>query len=429
MFKSFTNIIYSNKLFKETAWSALSKLVAFISFALLQVALARQLGRDLFGTWSFYLSLISVLALMSQFGINASSKIFIAKFAKTRLLSKVLTHTLVIRLVVSLLFCIFLSLIFEPFLARFIKPVFQSLLLPSILFIYFSNITEYFKSIFMGLHRLKYTFFVSTTEHILKLMFVIISLFLSTSVISVVFGYVVAYIFASLIGLFILINNYSLNISLKQFESTIIKNIMRYSAPLFLANIGILLSIELNTIMLGIFSSNVEVAKYSLVGQLVQKFQHISIIITAGSMPIFANINKNNITHLKNTFNSLLGIITKLYIFFAISLLSIAHLVIPFVYGPEYKGSVTTLYLLLPYFIAFSFATFLNSFLDYQVLVWKRATLLFIFVIINIALNVLLIPKYGANGAAISSSASYLPYTFLVYLESKKQFSIHNFKE
>ena len=92
------------------------------------------------------------------------------------------------------------------------------------------------------------------------------------------------------------------------------------------------------------------------------------------------------------------------------------------IFGKEYLGSVLPLQILTFYIICFSFSIFLSSLLDYQGKAKKRAVNLSFTLIANIILNYILIPPYGAIGAAIATSTSYLPYIILNFIEVRKTF-------
>ena len=85
----------------------------------------------------------------------------------------------------------------------------------------------------------------------------------------------------------------------------------------------------------------------------------------------------------------------------------VAGLFIPLVYGEAYRPSVGVLRLLLPGIVAFSIFRVLNVDLAGRgrpaVALWSVAPA----VALNVALNFLLIPRYGIEGAAVASSLSY----------------------
>ena len=68
--------LLKNKLIKETLWGFATKGVSFVLFMALNIFLARILGVEDFGLWSFLFAIISGIFLISMFGINASRKIY-----------------------------------------------------------------------------------------------------------------------------------------------------------------------------------------------------------------------------------------------------------------------------------------------------------------------------------------------------------------
>ena len=103
-----------NKLLKETSWSFVAKGIAFLLYFSLNVHLARTLGIDRFGTWSFFFSILTIIILLSHFGINASAKKYVAQYNKTSELNNVLKSSLKLRLIFSLTFTIIIILVHEP---------------------------------------------------------------------------------------------------------------------------------------------------------------------------------------------------------------------------------------------------------------------------------------------------------------------------
>jgi len=69
-----------------------------------------------------------------------------------------------------------------------------------------------------------------------------------------------------------------------------------------------------------------------------------------------------------------------------------------------------------------SFTIFYNALLDYQGLAKRRALNFMLTLVATIVLNLVLIPRYGALGAAISTTTAYAPYLILNGLEAKKVF-------
>jgi O-antigen/teichoic acid export membrane protein len=113
-----------------------------------------------------------------------------------------------------------------------------------------------------------------------------------------------------------------------------------------------------------------------------------------------------------------------MYIYGTIALIVVflAPYLIPLIFGDQYSGSILPFQILIFYSVTFAFSIQISSFLDYRGLARKRVKNLILIIFLNLLLNFLLIPRYGAVGAAIGTSVSYLPYVILNYFEVKQEF-------
>jgi len=397
------------------------KACTFPLFFILNIFLARTLGVDKLGEWSFFFSIFTTILLISNFGIKASMK-FIAEHNHTENLIQVLNDATKLRVICISLFAIAL-LIFGDYLAILIKrPDFASLFSWAALLLFVTGFVEYLKHVFTGLHRIKYTFIVNVLELGLKVSFVILLLNFSLDLKNIVWAFTIAVTVSVLVGFYLLYKNFHThtNTSNKKY----FKEIFNYSIPLFLVSIGFSIATEVDTIMLGLLSTNAEVGVYAIAKQIVVKLPHFSYAIAMGTMPIFAKITVDNNLKLKQLFIRLLSINGLVFIPVVLGILFLGPFLIPLIYGADYVAAVLPLQILTVYLLVFTFTVFFNQLLDYQGLAKIRAINIFISTVLNICLNYWLIPRYGAVGAAISTSISYFPYLILNAYEARKLFSI-----
>lgn len=412
MFKNLILKIYKNKVLKETSWSFLSKGIAFFFYFLLNIILARSFGPSNFGFLSFFFSIINLFLLFAHFGINISAKKYVAQYSKTKNLKAVILSSLKVRIFFSLVFVLFFLFAHKTLVNLLKRPEFDILFFLSVPFLFFGTIVEYLKEIFQGLHRIKYKFFINLFEYGLKFIFTILFfLFIKKSFAIVINAYTFALLITSCVGLQILYSKFYKN--LKSSRMNFKKNILRYSLPLFITNIGFFVSAELNTIMIGLMRDSVEVGIYSVAKEIVVKLPHLAMAISAGAMPVFARLDQNNKKDLRRFFYKLLKINVGIFGTISLVILSTSWFFIPLVYGFGYLKSVLPLILLTPYLFLFSCSVFLSALLDFQGKAGKRARNLVIAIVLNLILNFLLIPRLGASGAALTSSISSIPYVLL----------------
>ena len=372
-----------------------------------------------FGIWSFFFSILTIIILISYFGINASTKKIVAQYNKTNELNNVLKSSLKLRLIFSLIFIIILVLVHKPLAILIGRPEFAPLFLLSAPLIILTGLVEFLKNIFMGLHRIIYNFIVNLLEYGLKLVLVITFLKVSLDLSNIVNSFTIACLITSVIGFYILYAKFYRE-NKTHVENDFTGKIFRYSIPLFFITIGFLIATEVDTVMLGLLSTDAEVGTYAVAKQIIIKLPHISLAMAMGTMPVFAKLNDDNKEELKKLFFKLLRTNALIFVIIALAIVFLSPFFVPLVFGIEYNSSVLPLQILTIYLVGFSFSIFLSTFLDYQGLAKKRAVNLSVSMVLNIVLNLILIPEYGAVGAAIATSVSYLPYIYLNWIEVRK---------
>ena len=412
------SILTRNKLVKETAWSFLAKGISAIFFIGLNVFLARYLGPARFGTWSYFYSILSIILLLSYFGINGAARKYLAQFNNTDQLGAILKSSIKIRVFYSFLFAVVFLCLHRLLATILNRPDFELLFRTALPLIFLAGLVDFFKHAFEGLHRLKYAFIVTLFEHSLKLIITITALLFINGLITIIYSFNLVFFVTAIIGSYFYYYHFYKNnrVGLERFELDILK----YSLPLFLVSIGFAVAVELDVLMIGILSVDSEVGIYAVAKQIIVKLPHLALAIALGTMPVFAQLNSSNKTELIKLFQKLL--ITNSYVFgfIGLFLLTTSWFFIPLIFGEEYTASVAPLMILICYLLLFSYSIFLSSLLDYQGMAAKRAVNLIITIALNILLNTLLIPRYGAIGAAIGTSVSYMPYVFLNWLEVRK---------
>lgn len=416
--------ILGNKLLKETSWSFLTKGVSFVLFIGLNIFLARALGPEGFGQWSFFFSVITIIFLLSYFGINSSSQKFAAQYNKTNELKPVLASSFRLRIAVSLLFSILLLLLHRPLALLLGRPEFEPLFLYAVPLVFLAGFVEYLKQVFAGLHRIKYNFIVNLLEYGLKLAFAVGFLYLSISLFSIVSAFSLALLFSSLIGVYLLYARFyrdlegsAHGVDRERFTGSILK----YSLPLLILSIAFLVATEIDTIMLGLLSTDTEVGIYAAGKQIITKIPHISLAIVMGVMPVFAKLNNSNHEELKDLFNKLLKVNAVILIPIAVFLLVFSGYFIPLIFGEEYSAAVLPLQILTIYLLCTSFSKPLGQFLNYRGMAARRVVYTSGAVLLDIILNLLLIPQYGAVGAAAATSVAFIPLVLLNWLEVKRE--------
>ena len=408
-----------DKLVRETIWGFATKGITFILFILTNIFLARTLGAELFGRWSFLFSILTIIFLISYFGINSSSKKYVAQYNGTVYLNNVIRDSLKVRCIASLCFFI-LFLILAAALAFIpdgpeLKPIF---ILSSPLIITM-GILYYTKDVYSGLHEIRYNFVLNLVEYGLILFIVMFLFRFEISLPNIVFSMIAATAIAASLGLYFLLRNFYKRTRVAR-ERFFLKDVLGYGLSLFFISVGFLILTEVDVVMLGLLSSEFELGIYAVAKKIVIKLPHVSLALAMGTMPVFAKLNKDNLENLKKLFYRLVRFNIAAFSLIVVLIIAFSKYFIPLLFGEAYISSVLPLNILSVYIFFASVSVLLAQFLDYRGLAKKRMTNLLASLAINISLNLLLIPKYGAVGAAAATLISYTPYFLFNWIAVKR---------
>ena len=178
--------------------------------------------------------------------------------------------------------------------------------------------------------------------------------------------------------------------------------------------------------MLGLFSTKAEVAAYSIVKNLCSKATHVNYALTVGTVTSLSVITAENFEEKKREFHKVYRVNLWITIIVSAALMFIGPAAILFLYGAKYAEAGIIIRLLVPYYAMQGISNFCSAFLDFRGKARLRSICYVSIIIINLLLNYLWIPLYGAKGAALATDLSLIPYTVFVIISSFRQFYKRN---
>ena len=416
--------IKSNTMMVNSVYSLSAKAVTMIFFFVFDILCARILETDAYGEWVYFYAIITIIYSVVWFGVNVSSKIFIAK-AETSKRMEIFASALLLRLIVSLvLTLIYLIIVFAMWriqlfdVAKYAHLPQMLLLGSSVVFL--NSCSEFFKEIFVGFIDFKALLVISSCEYAGYFVFGLAGLLISKSVYCIIFGFLISLLLTVLVGFWIILNNYHLEKT--HFRREIIisegKNIFKYAKYIALSGIGAILLTEIDTFMLGYFREGYDTAVYSIAKQISSKAIHVNLALSTSMMPVFANITVENVKAKKKQFKKVMFCNAAVTFGITIFLALLGNFAIRILYGEKYLFAAKVLYFLLPYYVMSSFSKFLVLFLDYQNKAKVRSIVFFMTIVFDIILNAVLIPGFGAVGASVATDLALTPYLVFLFLEA-----------
>lgn len=417
------------KLFKNTVYSLLGKAIGMAFLVLLDILLARKLNVDQYAEWVYFFSIVSMLFFIGWIGINMSAKIIVSRCMEESSINACIKGGFLLR-IISGMICSLILMIIMVFLSEKLGyplkyPNLKNMFWLSGFLIFFNATTEFFKEIFIGVTNFKAVFGITVMEYFGYFVYSFLFLLFSGNVYSVVIGYIASGMTVFALGTIFLVKDY--HITCKQDREIVfqyIKRIVRYSIPMMLAGIGVIILIEIDTVMLGILSSKTEIAAYNIAKNINSKATHINYSLCVGTMTTFAVVSKNEIKSKREDFRKIerVNILIITGIVVAIYLLTPAY--INFFYGIKYNKASSVARVLIFYYILYALSNFYSTFLDFRGKAQIRSISYVVTIVLDIGLNYILIPRCGAYGAAIATSLSLIPYTLIVIIFTIKEWNM-----
>ena len=386
----------ARRIAKNTTILFISQIISYILIFFYTIYIARYLGAEGYGTLSFALAFSGIFSILADLGL---STLTVREIARDKSLAKkYLGNALLIKIILAFLtfglIALFVNLLDYP--QETINVVY---------FISLSTISTsmfgIFYSIFQAYEKMEYQSLGQILSSILMFFGVLIGPYLGFDVI----GFSILYFISNVIvlGYSFFICSWKFLIPKIEYDKYFWKTIIKESLPFGLTSVSIMLYTYIDSVLLSIMEGNEVVGWYNAAYKLVL---FLVVIPTTINITIFPSMSKFHISSqdslkLINEKYFKLMIITGIPLGVATTLLS--DKIILLIFGAGYTQSIIALQILI-WTIVFTFggASFVRLLeaTNKQLILTKITG---ISVIINIALNLILIPKFSFVGASIAT--------------------------
>jgi O-antigen/teichoic acid export membrane protein len=392
------------------------QIISVIVGALLIIILARILSSENYGLLFLAISIFSVAEIFSKLGISKSAARYITEYNNKRP-DQVLhiISTAVIYLFISTSIVIIILLFFRDQIATVAgDPELSPLLILGPIFLLFASLMDFCRTLLQSFEKIKYASMVNAINQISRFTFALGFVFFGYGVFGAIGGYIIGYFIATFFGSIILlrhiVDSYS---SLSTIEDGLREKLLKYMVPLTATSTANVLDKRVDIILVGAFLGPVSVGYYVVSKQIVQFLESpvgalgFALSPTYGSEKASGNIKKAGQIYKSALSNTLL-----LYIPAAAGIFLLAEPTIHLIFGEDYSGATPILQVLSLLIILRSITGITSSSLDYLGRARARALAKGVTSILNVFLNILLIPQMGVVGAAIATVITYSIYTF-----------------
>lgn len=277
----------------------------------------------------------------------------------------------------------------------------------------FNVIDSYFQSEVKS----KYIMQVQITGTLLSAAIKVVLICLKMPLIAFVYAYALDFVLLAA-GYFITYNRKGRNIFNWAYNSQLAKKLLHYSWPLIISGIMVSLYMKIDQLMVQNIAGVNEAGAYATVATLSEAWNFIPTVIITTLFPAILNARRDDINRYKKRIQNLYDLMIYLSLPAAIVITFSSHLIYK-VYTPEYAYAAPV----LSVHIWSGVFVFLGAANSQYLIAEGYVKLTFIRTgfgaIVNILLNLILIPKMGMMGAAIATLIAYASSAFFVLLIPK----------
>lgn len=397
---------------KNTGWLLFEQIFRMGLSLIVTSLMARYLGTEDFGSINYSLAFIMIFTTVSNLGIN---NIIVNEIIKNRNgTGKVIGTTIFLRMITSAL-----SIFLLYYLINAIDPQNETVKLItfiqslSLLFIVFDSIAYWFQSNLQSKYMVLSKLFAFTIVSGWRLF----AIFSGKSVYYFAFATVIeaVVICVLMVGFYMKFNGLRLQISLKT-----AKHLLAKSYHFFIAGLLIMVYTQIDKIMLGQMTDNATVGIYAAAMTVASLWVFIPYALIESARPlIMASKNESEFSYLKK-YRQLYSSIIWISILAAIVISLLAKPIILLIYGEQYIESIYILMILIWSRIFSLIGSTRAIWLTVENLGKFQVIFVGIGALLNVALNIFLIPNYGAIGAAIATLLTEIISAFFAVLLFKE---------
>lgn len=381
---------------------AVTALVGFI----LRIFLARYLGAGDLGLYTLIYSVYSFGILLSAFGIGQALTKYAAEFRedtpRTNLLvsSGLITVPAIgcgVGLAVYVCSSAIASVLDMPELAgllRILAPVFP-----------FAALELTALGFLNGLRRMRLFAFISIARSALTIILTVALVLLGYGLVGAIVALLSSTILVSLFALF------SIRKSLvkpKQYAPAI-KMLLIFGGYLVLASSIELVQLYTDSFMIGYFMTETDVGYYSAAITLSAAIHIVPRAVSMITNPTIATYwGKGEVDKIADLVNRVMKYTASLFIPLGFVIAFLSQPIIALIFGAEFRPAILPLQILVIRSVCGGIVTSVGTALSSTAYVSMVFKLSGVMAVINIILNLLLIPRWGITGAAIATALSSL---------------------
>lgn len=383
---------------KNTGVVIIGKTISGLLIMAITILLARSLGANRFGIYCFVFAYLGFFAILMDLGVKT---ILVREISRDRTkANKFLGNAIVMKIILSVfafvLACSVISFLKYPFDTKLLVYIASLSFLVS-----FSSLYEV---IFQVDLKMKYPALVNIMNVVMRLLLFFYLIYLKAPLL----WFVVAYIITLLPGLFIILRLSRKFIKPKfEIDFGIWRKLLKESWPIALTAAFIMLYMRIDQIMLFQMKGPGAVGHYAAAVRLTEALNILPVAFMVSVFPLFSKYFISSRERLEKAYHLSFKYMAIIIVPIAMGVCILSEPIIKLIYGTQFLNVAPALGILIwSEIFAFLGVIHLNILISVGL-----QKLDFIFTlsgaVVNIILNIVLIPHYGIIGAAVATVISY----------------------
>ena len=421
-----------SELLRGSGLSFFLRFGGLMSGYLLTLIIANLFGADGLGDYVLSITVLRLFTLLSKLGLDTTSIKFIASFASQNKWTSIFKfrNKVVFILIISSIFFSFLLYTLSQPIADLINAQVKYIKLNSFFILPMSFFMLHYQSL-RGLKRIaEFSFFYRMSQSLFTVVSVLIIYYFIQDNEVPIYAYLVSLLLVSVLAFL----SFRYNLNKKSYgkesaEMQILKysQILKISIPLMFAQSVQFIMAWTDKLMLGSMTTTVDVGVYHTAFKL-SMFAAVALMsVNSIASPKFAEMfAKKDFLGLKKVVHQS----TKMIFWSSFPLVIVFFMFPDFLlglFGEEFKVGVTAFIFLSCGRLISSFSGSVGNILQMTGNQNIYAIILLIGAILNVVLNLILIPLYGINGAAVASMSSIIVWNISMVLVVKQKFGFYTF--
>ncbi|RLD82149.1 MAG: hypothetical protein DRJ15_02470 [Bacteroidetes bacterium] len=375
-----------------------SNVFSIIAGLLASIVLARVLGPDKYGIYIALIIIPTIVVSLTHMGIRGSAIFHIGKgkFDKDDLVSSIL----LLWVIASILGIIITAI------AYFIynEPNFTLLLIGLVLMVIPGQLAIiYFGGIFLGNDEISKANQMNWITNSVNLSLIVLLVWgLGMGILGAVIAFLISGSIVTLYGLYLLSKSYRIHFRV---QKKILVSLLRLGVLFSVSFFILQLNYRIDILLIEKLRDATEVGIYSIGTSIAEQVWQLPLAVGIVVFSRTAN------TKDREAMTETTGVLLRLSFLVSIALATVMFFVVPFlvplIFGDEYIPSIRIIQLILPGIIMVVMFRILSGHLAG---LGRPEVTLYVFLpalVLNIILNLLWIPEYGGEGAAMATNVSY----------------------